>query len=82
MSTIARPASRRLGELLVERAGLTLEQVAHALGARSDPRERLGQAVVRLGYLTEADVVEALAQQFGLPLPPDYAGPDSDDGCP
>src|SRR6185503_13952331 len=68
MSTIARPASRRLGELLVERAGLTLEQVAHALGARSDPRERLGQAMVRLGYLTEADVVEALAQQFRLPV--------------
>jgi type IV pilus assembly protein PilB len=68
MSTIARPASRRLGELLVERAGLTLEQVAHALGARSDPRERLGQAMVRLGYLTEADVVAALAEQFGLPV--------------
>jgi len=68
MSTIARSASRRLGELLMERAGLTPEQVAHALAARTDPRERLGQVIVRLGYLTEADVVQALAQQFGLPV--------------
>jgi len=68
MSTIARSASRRLGELLVERAGLTPEQVTHALGARTDPRERVGQTMVRLGYLTEADVVAALAQQFALPV--------------
>jgi len=30
MSTIARSASRRLGELLAERAGLSPEQVVHA----------------------------------------------------
>jgi type IV pilus assembly protein PilB len=68
MSTIARPASRRLGELLVERTGLSLEQVAHALAARTDPRERVGQAMVRLGYLSEAEVADALAQQFALPV--------------
>src|SRR5213075_2309725 len=61
-------ASRRLGELLVDRAGLTAEQVAHALAARTDPRERLGQTMVRLGYLTEGDVVAVLAHQFALPV--------------
>jgi type IV pilus assembly protein PilB len=68
MSTIDRSASRRLGELLIERTGLTPEQVAHALAARTDPRERVGQAMVRLGYLSEGDVVAALAQQFALPV--------------
>jgi type IV pilus assembly protein PilB len=68
MSTIARSASRRLGELLMERTGLTHEQVAHALSARSDPRERLGQALVRLGFLSEKALVEALAHQFALPV--------------
>src|SRR5262245_31282086 len=68
MSTIARSASRRLGELLMERSGLRPEQVAHALTARTDPRERLGQALVRLGHLDERTLVDALAHQFALPV--------------
>ena len=68
MSTIARSASRRLGELLIERSGLTHANLEHALSARTDPRERLGQTLIRLGYLGENDLVEALAQQFGLPV--------------
>ena len=68
MSTATRFAARRLGDLLIERAGLTLPQVEHALHARTDPRERLGQALVRLGYLSEARLVEALSYQFTLPI--------------
>ena len=68
MSTATRFAARRLGDLLIERAGLTHAQVEHALHARTDPRERLGQALVRLGYLSEARLVEALSQQFALPV--------------
>ena len=68
MSTLARSASRRIGELLIERAGITPASVEHALAARSDPRERLGQALVRLGHLSEHDLVQALAHQFGLPV--------------
>jgi type IV pilus assembly protein PilB len=68
MSTLARSASRRIGELLIERAGITSASVEHALAARSDPRERLGQALVRLGHLSEHDLVHALAHQFGLPV--------------
>src|SRR5262249_30796056 len=68
MSTLARSASRRLGELLIERTGLSPEHVAHALSSRSDPRERLGRALVRMGHLDEHDLVQALAQQFALPV--------------
>jgi type IV pilus assembly protein PilB len=68
MSTLARFASRRLGELLVEYDGVTTSQVDQALAARSNTRERLGQALVRLGHLSEAALVQALARQFALPV--------------
>jgi len=66
MSIAPRFTSPRLGELLIQHAGLTTAQVQHALAARTDARERLGRTLVRLGYLTEAQIVEALARQFGL----------------
>ena len=68
MSTATRFAARRLGDLLVEHAGVSTDQVEFALGARTDPRERLGQALVRLGYLSEAGLVQSLARQFALPV--------------
>ncbi|TMQ69467.1 MAG: pilus assembly protein PilB, partial [Candidatus Eisenbacteria bacterium] len=40
----------------------------HALKSRNDPRERLGQTLVRLGLLDEGDVVQILAHQFALPV--------------
>ena len=52
----------------MERTSLTQAHVEHALSVRVDPRERLGQAMVRLGYLSERDLVHALAQQFSLPV--------------
>ena len=68
MSVAERMAPRRLGELLVERQAVTPAQLEHALSTRLDRRERLGQALVRLGHLGEGEVAEALAQQFSLPV--------------
>ena len=68
MINTSRFASRRLGELLIEHTALTLGQVEHALAMRTDPRERLGQSLVRMGYLSETDIVQALARQFSLPI--------------
>jgi type IV pilus assembly protein PilB len=62
-----RLSTRRFGELLLERGKVTPEDLHRALKTRLDPRERLGQALVRLGILTEQDVVELLGQQFSLP---------------
>ena len=64
----SRFSARRLGELLVEHGGITTAQVEHALIARTDPRERLGNALVRLGYLTERRLAEVLGEQFALPV--------------
>jgi type IV pilus assembly protein PilB len=63
-----RLSTRRLGEILIERGKLTPDQVNVALRDRHDARERLGQTVVRLGFMTEAQVVDVLAEQFGMPI--------------
>ncbi len=66
MALSFRLSTRRFGELLVERGSLTPEQLEQALRAKTDPRERLGQTLVRLGILDEKEVTELLAQQFSL----------------
>jgi type IV pilus assembly protein PilB len=68
MALSFRLSTRRLGELLIERGLVSAEQLEEALRSRNDPRERLGQALVRQGVLTERDVAELLAHQFGLPV--------------
>ncbi len=68
MSMSFRLSTRRFGELLIERGWITTEQLAQALRSRQDPRERLGQTLVRLGFLKERDVTELLGDQFSLPV--------------
>src|SRR5262245_27909526 len=68
MALSYRLSTRRFGELLLERGRVTVDQLAEALRTRTDPRERLGQTLVRLGMLEEGDVAELLAQQFALPV--------------
>ncbi|WP_460445636.1 ATPase, T2SS/T4P/T4SS family [Angustibacter aerolatus] len=64
-----RPVRRRLGEVLTDEQLLTEAQLQHALqvqGATDGPRKRLGIVVAELGYATEREVAEALAQHLGL----------------
>ncbi len=68
MTTSFRLSTRRFGELIVERGLVTPEQLQGALKGRSDPKERLGQTLVRMGVLKERHVVELLAEQFSLPI--------------
>ena len=58
----------RLGELLVERKKLTPEQLAAAQAARKDPTERLEKILVRLGYVTERVVLDALSELVKMPV--------------
>jgi bacteriophage N4 adsorption protein B len=55
---------RQLGEVLIEEAVLTSEELAAALGQRHEG-ERLGETLVRLGFLSERELVGALAVQMG-----------------
>jgi type II secretory ATPase GspE/PulE/Tfp pilus assembly ATPase PilB-like protein len=68
MSVSFRLSTRRFGELLVERGRLSTEQLEQALRSRQDGKERLGQTLVRLGFLSEREVVDLLGEQFQLPI--------------
>ncbi len=68
------PGRRRLGEVLVSHSLLTAEQLVHALTVQRDvfpgqqQRRRLGNVVIDLGFATERQVAEALAEALGLEL--------------
>jgi type IV pilus assembly protein PilB len=68
MTLSYRLSTRRFGEQVLEQGRATADQIDLALRSKNDPRERLGQTLVRLGILEEGDVVSLLAQQFGLPI--------------
>ena len=57
----------KLGEILVERRVVTVEEIGRAMSDRQGD-ERVGDALVRLGFASHGDVARALAEQTGLPL--------------
>jgi len=57
---------RRLGRVLTKLKKVTREQVQEALRLQKTRKEPLGQLLVGLGYITETDVLEALAGQAGM----------------
>ena len=59
---------RRLGELLVDHAGISQAQLAEALLQQSASGKRIGTLLVELGALDERDLADVLAKQLGLPL--------------
>jgi len=63
-----RPAGKpRLGEILVARGAVRLEEVDSALEAQKKSFERVGAALVRMGAVGEEDVLRALEEQTGVP---------------
>ncbi|MBV8355812.1 MAG: phage adsorption protein NrfB [Candidatus Eremiobacteraeota bacterium] len=62
--TALREYRRQLGEVLVEEELVSSDDIAVALGERL-PGERIGQTLVRLGYLTQRQLVGAVAKQIG-----------------
>ena len=59
---------RQIGELLLEQGVISPEQLSEALAAQHLEDQRVGETLVRLDHCTEADVTQALARQFGLPV--------------
>lgn len=62
---MARP---RIGELLLRHGRLDALQLQSALAHQARWGGRLGRAVVHLGFLDEATVLEAVAEQLGTPF--------------
>ena len=61
---------RLLGEILVE-SGLSPERLKKALELQKKRGGRIGSLLVRLSFMTEAEVLKALGTQLGLPFIPD-----------
>ena len=62
-------AQRRLGQILVDLGYLTEDQLWDVLEAQKQSQgEIVGQVAVRMGFVNEAQVTEALAEQWGMPV--------------
>lgn len=55
---------RKLGDLLLDRRFLTIEQLDKALEVKSKSTKRLGEVLIDLGYITEDQLVQTLGVQF------------------
>ena len=74
---VSEPVTKRIGELLTERTGLTPAQLERALRLQAESGQRLGVLLVSLGLIAERDLAEALAEQLGLEVTPSHAYPAS-----
>jgi hypothetical protein len=61
-------ARQRIGELLVAQGRIDALQLDSALAHQRKFGCRLGRAIVELGFLPEATVLEAVGQQLGVPF--------------
>lgn len=58
----------KLGEILVKAGVLTPERLEDALKYQAETKLRIGECLVRLGYVRDEDVVRAVARQAGMPF--------------
>jgi type IV pilus assembly protein PilB len=68
----------KLGELLVRTGKINQTQLNEALALQKDQGGRVGTNLVKLGYLTEKQLVDSLAQHFRVPAV-ELAGMDIDE---
>ena len=57
---------KRLGDLLVDAGLLSPEQLSIALKEK-DSNQKLGDALLQLGFITELQLIEVLELQLGIP---------------
>src|SRR5688500_10589065 len=58
----------RLGESLVDAGLINAGQLDEALARKTTTGERIGEALVALGYITERDLVRTLARDADIPF--------------
>lgn len=59
---------KRTGEFLLAKGLIDQGQLDRALEARSRTKLRLGEVLVVLGFVEEAEITRCLAEQFNLPI--------------
>ena len=55
-----------IGDILLERGRITLDQLDSALAARKGPHDRLDKILVQLGFCNERDVLEVFGEQMSI----------------
>ncbi len=55
-----------LGELLISKKLITAQQLQFALNEQKETKEPIGQILIRLGYVSDADMRAALSEQLGV----------------
>ncbi len=61
-------AIRRLGEILLEKKLITPPALEHALLEQKKSGDLLGRVLIRLGYISESQLLEGLAEHLQLPI--------------
>ena len=57
---------KNIGAILMERGCLSADQLPLVVGQLASSRQRFGEICIREGFVSEQDLVQALAEQFGL----------------
>src|SRR4029077_9138462 len=57
----------KLGDLLLKAKLITQDQLDAALKSQREEGGKMGEALVRVGAVSESDITETLSQQFGVP---------------
>ena len=70
--SLPHPRPIPLGRLLIERGLLTEQQLVEGLLEQNRTGDRLGQVLIRLGFVEAPNVAMALATQHGGPLKTEY----------
>ena len=62
---------KKIGEILIENGSITQKQLGDALDyQKQHPAVLLGKVLIELGYVSEEDIVVAVATQFNVPYLP------------
>ena len=58
---------KKIGEILVEKGIISLEQLELALKEQARTKEIFGKILVKRGFVKESDLLLAVSEQFGIP---------------
>ncbi len=57
----------RLGEILIQQGLITTSQLEKAIIFQKENKGRIGEVLIKLGFVKETDIIEALAKQLSVP---------------
>lgn len=64
---LARQYGSKLGEILIGKGLITFDQLQEAIDEQKKSLKSLGEVLIERGYVAEADLIEGLSKQYGIP---------------